>query len=191
MRRGVWEKEYPTFMRRHDHRKAIATIFAAVAFLFCLDDRIATATEPEAESELATFAAGLAAYDAGNFGEALHSWKPLASRGHVEAQLAVAQIYEDGLGVVRDLSLARRLYRSAAQAGSGLGALNYGDFLFRGVGGPQDPAGAYVWMRRAADLGRKWAAVKKEEIFESLSAAEREDAARRWEGFKESNVPSP
>lgn len=150
--------------------KAIAAAgFVAVAFLFAPrlspTAQLVTGTEG-ARSE---FAEGLAAYDAGDYETARTVWEELADKRNIEALLAMAQLYEDGLGIEPDLHRARDLYRQAALAGDGLGALNYGDLLFRGLGGAKDPVQGYLWMKRAETLGRKWAAVRSLEIFGSLS----------------------
>jgi len=44
----------------------------------------------------AGFDEGLAAYDSGNFFEALRNWQPLAERGDANAQFNLGLIYENG-----------------------------------------------------------------------------------------------
>ena len=173
-------EEFPTRMMGRVAVKAIAAVgFVAVAFLF------APGLNPTAQLELGTdgarseFAEGLVAYDAGDYETARNIWEDLADKGNIEALLALAQLYEDGLGIEPDLRRSRNLYRQAALAGDGLGALNYGDFLFRGLGGAKDPVQGYLWMKRAETLGRKWAAVRSLEIFESLSEEERKEALQK------------
>ena len=58
----------------------------------------------------ADFAAGLAAYDAGNFNEAFVEWWPLAENGDSAAQIAIAELYRTGKGVRADVA-ARPAFR--------------------------------------------------------------------------------
>ncbi|TGT92527.1 sel1 repeat family protein, partial [bacterium M00.F.Ca.ET.163.01.1.1] len=60
---------------------------------------------------------GQAAYDSGNYGAALRSWKPLADGGSAAAQYKVAVLYQAGLGVDRDTALAAAYIRKAADQG--------------------------------------------------------------------------
>ncbi len=60
------------------------------------------------------FAAGLAAYDAGDPERAYTLWLPLAQAGDVDAQNNLGWLYERGEGVARDLQRALHWYRKAA-----------------------------------------------------------------------------
>ena len=60
---------------------------------------------------------GNAALKAGNFSGALSSFQAAASQGSAPAQHALAQLYEQGNGVVADPALARRWYEKAAVQG--------------------------------------------------------------------------
>jgi len=57
------------------------------------------------------------AYGAGEFGEASTLLRPLAREGNVEAQYLLGRLYEQGDGVAKDESEARRLYQLAAGRG--------------------------------------------------------------------------
>ena len=65
----------------------------------------------------ADLAAGLAAFDAGDYRQAAEEWRPLAEAGDPEAQLALADLYRNGLGVPFDLAAAAAWYRRAAEQG--------------------------------------------------------------------------
>ena len=59
----------------------------------------------------------LAAYNQGDYLAALKKWKALAEQGDLVAQLNSGVIYQNGLGVTQDLSLAISCYEKAAEAG--------------------------------------------------------------------------
>jgi TPR repeat protein len=64
------------------------------------------------------FKIGKAAYDANKFEIAFKTLKPLAERGHAEAQLIIADMYNLGRGVRQDNSLAISWYRKSAEQGN-------------------------------------------------------------------------
>ncbi|RMD62126.1 MAG: sel1 repeat family protein, partial [Alphaproteobacteria bacterium] len=91
----------------------------------------------------------------------------------VEAQVAVAGLYLNGLGTRADAAAAARWYRRAAMAGDAVAQLNLGDFYARGIGVRRDPVCAFVWLSRAAAQGRFWAATRRDEIAATLSPQQR------------------
>jgi len=48
------------------------------------------------------FEAGVDAYDRGDYATALKEWRPLAEQGDATAQINLAVLYGDGLGVLKD-----------------------------------------------------------------------------------------
>ena len=56
----------------------------------------------------------LAAFDAGDYAEAARIWRQRAAAGDTAAMVALAGLYEAGLGVPRDPDRALALYRAAA-----------------------------------------------------------------------------
>lgn len=125
------------------------------------------------------FAAGLAAYDAGDYEAAVAAWRPLAEAGDSDAQVALAGLFQDGLGVERSLDQAIEWYRRSAEAGHPVAQLNLGDIYARGAGGPRDLVEAYVWLTLAARQGRQWARDRAAAIFGCLSADQRRAADAR------------
>jgi TPR repeat protein len=99
----------------------------------------------------ADFADGLAAFDAGDYQTTVEEWRPLAEAGDVEAQVALAGLYLDGLGVARDQAEGARWYRS------------------RGQGVPKDLAQAYLWLSLAAAQGRAWAEQRRQDLAKTMS----------------------
>jgi uncharacterized coiled-coil protein SlyX len=91
-----------------------------------------------------------AAFDRANYATALKVWLPLAERGDQAAQTYVGEIFEKGLGVQPDYTVAATWYRRAAERGYSRAALNLGNLHERGLGVPRDPVQALNWYRRAA-----------------------------------------
>ncbi len=97
------------------------------------------------------FEKGLEAARAGDFAAAVAQWRPLASKGHVEAQFNIGAVYEEGLGVPKDPSEAAGWYGLAAGQGHSQAQYNLGVLYANGRGVPRDDARAAVWWRKAAD----------------------------------------
>ncbi len=137
----------------------------------------------------ARFAAGLAAYDAGDYRSSFEAWQPLAAAGGVEAQVALAELYMNGLGVARDPAAAVLWYRRAALAGDPVAQLNLGDLYGRGQGVPRDPVEAYAWFSLAADQGRRWAARRRDELAGQLAPGQLAEARELIDRYRLAEVP--
>jgi TPR repeat protein len=151
---------------------------------------------------------GKAAFDRGDFSEALDLWLPLAERGDARAQVSVAMLYNDGKGVRQDHAEAARWFRLAAETdttgfaaamladiedtegqrrrayeGDAHGQYRLGMACRAGWGVPQDLVQAHLWMTLAAEQGHEEAQSLRE-IFarpmtpEQLGESER--LARQW-----------
>jgi hypothetical protein len=95
------------------------------------------------------------AFDRANYATALKVWLPLAEQGDQAAQTYVGEIFEKGLGVQPDYTVAATWYRRAAERGYSRAALNLGNLYERGLGVPRDPTQALSWYRRAAGATAK------------------------------------
>ncbi len=137
----------------------------------------------------ARFAAGLAAYDAGDYRSSFEAWKPLAGAGDVDAQVALAGLYMNGLGVAGDPDEAVLWYRRAALAGDPVAQLNLGDLYGRGQGAPRDPVEAYAWLSLAADQGRRWAARRRDELAGQLAPGQHAEARELMVRYRPAEVP--
>jgi len=51
----------------------------------------------------------------------------------------------------------------------------------------RDPVGAYVWFALAAAQGRRWPALRRDEIAAKLSPAQRAEAEARLAAWRESH----
>lgn len=118
----------------------------------------------------ADFMNGLAAYDAGAYGVAFTEWRRLAEHGDVEAQVALAGLYEAGLGVRRDDRRAAHWYRTAAERGHVIARLNIGDFYSRGRGVDLDRVKAWHWLDLAAAAGSVWARDRRDVVATRMTA---------------------
>ena len=101
---------------------------------------------------------GQAAYNRGDFEEALKQWRPLADQGIARAQNNLGVLYENGKGVPADINQAMKWYRAAAAQGYAGAQNNLGMIYALGKAGSVDPVRAYMWLSLAAsglsgDLG--------------------------------------
>ena len=99
----------------------------------------------------ADFAAGVAAFQDGDYKAAYEEWHPLAEKGNAAAQHNLGILYNDGLGLEADLVEAAKWYRRAAQGGNANAQTKMGVFLARGLGLAQDYTQAAGWFREAAE----------------------------------------
>jgi uncharacterized protein len=99
------------------------------------------------------FAAGMRAHLAKHYGESRRIFNALADAGNVRAEFMMGSIYEQGLGVPRDLAAAARWYRLAADGGNASAQYNLGIFYQFGKGVPKDPVEAARLLLQAAEQG--------------------------------------
>ena len=152
----------------------MAGLFSAALLLVLTTAAAAT----DADQEL-RFAEGLEAYDAGDYDTVIEAWQPLAEAGHLEAQVSLADLYLNGLGVAPDPAAAALWYRRAAEAGDPVAQLNLGDLYARGLGVPRDRVEAVAWLALAACQGKAWADARRDEIAAPLSPAQMREARAR------------
>ncbi|MEM7227120.1 MAG: tetratricopeptide repeat protein [Pseudomonadota bacterium] len=139
---------------------------------------VALAVGTPSSSVRADLADGLAAFDAGDYAQAAAEFQPLAESGDAEAQLALADLYRNGLGVPADQAAATAWYRRAAEQGVAVAQLNLGEAYHKGLGVARDPVQAYLWFALAAKQGRKWAEDRRVELSKQLNSAQLEEAER-------------
>ncbi len=76
-----------------------------------------------------------------------------ATRGEVNAQAALGDIYRKGSLAPKDDAEAAKWYRRAAEQGDAHAQFNLGALAMAGRGTPQNDAEAAAWFRRAAEQG--------------------------------------
>lgn len=99
----------------------------------------------------ADYGEGLAAFDSGDYAGAVELWRPLAIGGHAQAQLNLALMYYEGLGIPEDRALAASWFRKAADQGVSTAQFSLGLMYFRGQGVEKDSREAARWFQKAAD----------------------------------------
>ena len=99
------------------------------------------------------FAAGLAAYDNANYVAAFEAWQPLAIVGDPVAESNVGVLYDKGLGVPQDYSMAAMWCRRAAEQGYAVAQFNLALLYKAGLGVATDEVEALEWLRQAAERG--------------------------------------
>lgn len=109
------------------------------------------------------FDAGLRAANAGDYATAFREWRPLAEKGHSDAQASLGLLYveskhplfavEDGKLVIVDSAEKARWTRAAAEQGDASAQFILGNMYFSGNGVPQDYVAAAHWNRAAAKQG--------------------------------------
>lgn len=117
-------------------------------------DRILRRREADAAAEADPMADALAAAETGDYATALRIWTPLAQAGIARAQNNIGACFAEGLGVPRNLELALKWLRLAAEAGDPVGERNYAAFHMQGLNGSDpDYRTAAEYYRRAAEKG--------------------------------------
>lgn len=76
-----------------------------------------------------------------------------AKSGNPKAQYDIAQCYDDGIGVSKNLLLAAYWYQRAAEQNFAPGQNGLGGCYFKGKGVPVDYEKAAYWFKKAADNG--------------------------------------
>ncbi len=85
--------------------------------------------------------------------DAVETLRLAAEQGVAEAQVSLAAMYAEGLGVPQDETEAARWYRLAADQGHAAAQASLGAMYVVGLGVPQDETEAVRWFRLAADQG--------------------------------------
>jgi len=101
-----------------------------------------------------------AAYERGDYAEALRLFRRLAAAGHQWAQRRLGLIYAEGKAVPQDFAEAVKWYRLAAAQGNVAAQYSLGQAYEKGEGVPQDFEEAVKWYRIAAAREDDWAQMR-------------------------------
>lgn len=93
---------------------------------------------------------GLAAFNAGNYAQAFALWKPLAEAGDAKARYDLGLMFQQGLGVEKDLKQARLLFEAAARQGDADAQYQLGFIYYQGEGVFRSNKDALHWWSLAA-----------------------------------------
>ncbi len=127
---------------------------------------------------------GVAAYKRGDYATALKEWRPLAERGHANAQDNLGLMYTKGLGVPQDYAAAVKWYRKAAEQGHAGAQMRLGVMYIEGIGVPKDDILAYMWLNHSAANGDKFPASIRDGVARRLTRAQIAEAkklTREWQ----------
>ena len=121
--------------------------------------------------------------ESGDYISALKEWRPLAAKGHADAQYNIGFLYEEGRGVPLDTVESAKWYRKAAELGHTQAQRSLGMKYEYGQGVPQDKVLALMWLRISAAGGNKYAARSRNRIRKNMPPAQVTKArklARDW-----------
>jgi cell division septation protein DedD len=93
--------------------------------------------------------AGVRAWEASNYAEAVRQWRPAAERGNVDALFNLGHAYRLGRGVAQNMQTAEQHYERAARGGHVEAQAMYGVMLFQN-GRRRE---AMPWLERGAMAG--------------------------------------
>ena len=96
-------------------------------------------------SASADFAAGVAAYDRGDFKTAFKEMRRLAQQGDASAQYNLGVMYDHGEGVAENDAEAVKWWRKAAEQGHKAAQYNLGLMYYEGEGVPVNYVKVYMW----------------------------------------------
>jgi TPR repeat protein len=125
----------------------------------------------------------LAAYQRGDYAEAMQLWRPLAEQGNALAQYNLGVMYANGTGAPQDYVEAVRWYRMAAEQGFDYAQHNLGFMYANGEGVPQDYVLAHMWLNLAVAQGNDDAKAARDivaKLMTSEQVAEAQRMAREW-----------
>ncbi|MGH7442877.1 MAG: tetratricopeptide repeat protein, partial [bacterium] len=109
----------------------------------------ATLCAAESGSPSSEMAAVKAAYDSGNYDQAVRLLRSAAERGDPHAECGMGVMYEHGRGVSKDLKRAVLWYRKAAAQKDGRAENSLGWLYAHGKGVPYDARQALAWFQDA------------------------------------------
>lgn len=126
---------------------------------------------------------GRQAYEKGDYAAALMELRPLAEKGHAEAQTKLGFIYFQGLGVPQDYAEGLKWIRPAAEQGFAEAQFALGIIYVGGKAVPQNGAEAYKWFFLAAAQGSEMAKRYVNGSANNMTPdqiAKAQDAAKAW-----------
>lgn len=103
------------------------------------------------------FEMALGHYESGNYAKAVELGMDGAKKGHPGAQMLMATLYKDGVGVEQSFTEAKVWYEQAGNQGHVLAQFHLGVMYEQGLGTPQDYRQALQWYGRAGELGLNYA----------------------------------
>jgi len=132
----------------------------------------------------ADFAAGVAAYEKGDYLTARREWQPLADDGNAAAQFNLGLLYYDGRGVPQDFSEAARWFERSANQGYAKAQHNLGAMYGVGKGVKRDYMLAYKWLSLCGAAGEESCIGQRDLVAEKLKSSKLAAAQRMTRDWK-------
>lgn len=127
------------------------------------------------------FEIALSHYESGNYAKSLALATKGAKEGHPGAQMLLATMYKDGVGVEQSFTEAKVWYEQAGKQGHVLAQFHLGVMYEQGVGTPQDYTQAMHWYGKAGELGFNYAQFNLGVMFlQGRGAEPNAGVAREW-----------
>lgn len=133
----------------------------------------------------ADFNAGVAAYERGDYAEALEAFRVLAQEGDPHAQYNLGVQYYRGEGVARDDTVAAHWFHKAAENGITPAQHILGAMYFKGEGVAQDYVQSYALFNVAAQAGDEVARQNRDVMVKLMTPAQLEEARGMSKEFAE------
>ena len=149
--------------------------------VFCLVSTVSAAA--------ADFAAGLQAYQKGDYAAAAKEWRPLAEQGSADAQFNLGLLYVDGKGVPLDYGQAIQWFTRAAEQDYEKAQLNLGASYGIGRGVKRDYVQAYKWLNLCAAKGDSKCVAQRDLVAKKLKPAQLATAQRLSSEFSPKKEP--
>jgi uncharacterized protein len=125
-----------------------------------------------------------AAFERGDYAEAMRLIRPLAEEGNPVAESNLAVIYFKGLGVPQDYAAAAKWSRLAAAQGLSTAQLGLGLMYANGQGVPQDNVLGLMWLSLAAEQGDQEAINNRNTVEARMTPAQIAEARKLWHEWK-------
>ena len=124
---------------------------------------------------------GLSAYNLELYATALEKWIPLAEQGDPRAQFDLGAMYQFGISVPKDLTLALKWYRKSEEQGNSDAQCNLGNMYYKGEGVSQDYTLAFKLYRKSAKRADADAQFNLGQMYyEGLGVIQDYKRARKW-----------
>jgi class 3 adenylate cyclase len=142
---------------------------------------------------------GVAAHDGnrpngthrGNGADSMEGLKEQAKQGLAAAQYELGKAHGDGDGVTKDAAEAARWFEAAAEQGYAKAQRHLGTRYAEGHGVPQDTVLAIMWLTLAAGQGLVTAEMSLQQVLDSASAEQRNEAEQRLRTWQAKAVRTP
>mgnify|MGYP003627073634 FL=1 len=133
--------------------KPAAKVIAATASFPAISPFVSVESAAASGNHIAQYQLAQDRIAAGDYAAGASMMRKSATKGLPIAQYGLAKLHEKGMGVPKDLFLARDWTQKAAEGGNVKAMHDLAVYMAEGEGGSQSYAGAVEWFRKAAEFG--------------------------------------